>query len=94
LTSKRASEIVRHDQVLGWAGLSLLVVAFGTLGLAVTTSYNYGGGCQNLILPALPCSLLVICYPAGGFLAFFGVAFLTMSRYERRRAARVKANTS
>jgi hypothetical protein len=94
LTAKRASETVRYDQLLVWAGIALLVVAFGMLGLALTTGYSYAGGCKNLILPALPCSVLVIFYPASGFLAFFGVAFLAVGRYERRRAARAKANIS
>jgi hypothetical protein len=85
---------VRYDQLLVWAGVALLVVAFGMLGLALTTAYNYAGGCKNLILPALPCSALVVFYPVSGFLAFFGVAFLAMGRYERRRTAGAKANIS
>jgi hypothetical protein len=94
LTAKRASEIVRYDQLLVRAGIALLVVAFGMLGLALTTGYSFAGGCKNLILPALHCSVLVVLYPVSGFLAFFGVAFLAMGRYERRRAARAKANIS
>jgi hypothetical protein len=88
LTAKRATEIVRYDQLLVWAGVALLVVAFGILRLAATTGYNYAGGCESLILPTLPCSVLVVFYPVSGFIAFFGVAFLAVGRYERRRAAR------
>jgi hypothetical protein len=85
---------VRYGQLLVWAGIALLVVAFGMVVLVLTTGYSYAGGCKNLILPTLPCSVLVVFYPASGFLAFFGVVFLAMGRYERRRAARSKANTS
>ena len=76
------------DRWLTWFGIGALLAALVLVGLAFTTASTYGGGCESLLLPFLPCSVLSGFYSIGEFLILLGVALLALGYFESRRNRR------